>query len=832
MWRRCDLHSHTTPNEIKPEDPFNPDAFVAGCLKLGLDVVAITDHEHLDHVDAILEAARGTSVHLVPGVEIPTDRGDLLLLAPGSDGVEALQNLMLIAGIKPGGAQISFVGLLDLLETRTFGEPAVKFKDIVVTVGAHVDKPGSLLAGEQTLDKDAQLAGAEKLDALEVCDLARIKEWVAVGIKQSGVILPMVQGSDSHIPDDRLDVGTWIYLPELTVSGFRHAFATWESSIRYEDPESPPTSVIGHISFEGGPHDGLTFNFCERTNALIGPPSSGKSLIVDAIRFAFGKECQIPEIADVCRARLEVCLKGGGKVRVEGRHDGVPFVLERTWGGGQIPQAPFQPIAFSQTELVRRAFESHPSIALLDVHSSDVSEHKESLDACATALHEELDNALELAVRARELSSRVHNPEDGIKATKDSITSLIGSETGARQAVDLARVGAWRTSALSEMEDWLEAFESPPGPQIPTGPTLESGLPGTDSFVPVEAFRALVNDFRSAVQMSAKELVARAEALLSFTLADLASTETRISTEFEIDGLERGQEILSRLGHLKNQLEGLEAEAAELHQLEGELDEKVAELVSIIEESEVARDALRSERKKTCTKVNESMPSFFSRVVENQETRILDDALGTAKVGTGKWSTTLQEVRDRLDRRRLIAAAVRLTQGRPDLLGGDESMETQDAVAHEAVKRGNARLIAEIATRWLGDRLALVLKKGEQRPFEEVTEGMRALAIKEISFAATDVPVITDQPEDAVAPQAVFNNLVPTIRKQRATRQFILASHDANIVVAGDAELVWVLGEEVTSGTLFDPSIRMSALELLEGGEAAFRLRDRRYRSR
>ncbi len=66
-------------------------------------------------------------------------------------------------------------------------------------------------------------------------------------------------------------------------------------------------------------------------------------------------------------------------------------------------------------------------------------------------------------------------------------------------------------------------------------------------------------------------------------------------------------------------------------------------------------------------------------------------------------------------------------------------------------------MIAAIATRWPGDRLALALKK-DQRPFEDITEGMRALAIKEISFAATDVPVITDQPEDAVAPQAVFDN--------------------------------------------------------------------------
>lgn len=832
MWRRCDLHSHTTPNELKPEETLDSSVLVDGCLNLGLDVVAVTDHEHVDRVEEVTKAAIGTTLEVVAGVEVPTDRGDVLLLAPGPDGVEVLRHLLLVAGVRAGGAKVSFGHLLELIESRTFGEPSKRLRELVLAIGAHTDQGGSLLGTEQPLDKEAQVAGAEKLDAIEVCDSGRLKEWSASGVKQTGVVLPMIQGSDSHIPDDRIDIATWIYLPELSVASFRHAFATWESSIRYDTPGQLPSSVISSVRFEGGLHDGLTFSFCERTNAIIGPPSSGKSLIVDAIRFAFGRECEIPEIADVCAARLGECLKDGGKVIIEGIHEGEHFVLERTWGGGQVPAAPYQPIAFSQTELVRRAFEKHPSMTLLDVHSADVSSLKGALDDCGVRLRDELANAIEFAERARELSGKVHNAEDGLKATKESIGVLVGSEAGAKQAVDLARIRAWRSSATKEFKSWLEMYEAPTGPSVPTKPSLDRGLPGADSLIPKEDLEALVSAFRDAVENSSKELVAKAEQLLSSTDIELKSLEKKVSSELEIDGLERGQEILSRLGHLKNRLEGLETDAAELADLESLIDEKVALLLAIVDESESGRNALRAERKKTCTKVNDSMPTFFSRIQEDQETEILDGALATAKVGTGKWSTTLQDVRDRLDRRRLVSAAVRLTQGRPDLLPADESQKTQDAVAEEAVGRDNRDVIAGIATRWPGDRLVLALKKDDQRPFEEVTEGMRALAIKEISFAATDVPVITDQPEDAVAPQAVFDNLVPTIRRQRSSRQFILASHDANIVVAGDAERVWVLGEEVTSGTLFDPSIRSAALELLEGGETAFQLRDRRYRSR
>jgi hypothetical protein len=113
--------------------------------------------------------------------------------------------------------------------------------------------------------------------------------------------------------------------------------------------------------------------------------------------------------------------------------------------------------------------------------------------------------------------------------------------------------------------------------------------------------------------------------------------------------------------------------------------------------------------------------------------------------------------------------------------------------------------------------------------FSQMTEGMRAFAIKEISFAASELPVVSDQPEDAVPPQNVFGNLVPTVRRQRVNRQFILASHDANIVVASDLERVFVLGVPGDLGTLFDQRIRDSAIELLEGGHEAFKVRGRRY---
>ena len=87
MWRRCDLHNHTTPNE-QCADPWDARRFVQSCLDSTLDVVAVTDHDHIEHVSEAVRAAEGTALTVVSGVELSTDRGHLLVLAPDADGVD------------------------------------------------------------------------------------------------------------------------------------------------------------------------------------------------------------------------------------------------------------------------------------------------------------------------------------------------------------------------------------------------------------------------------------------------------------------------------------------------------------------------------------------------------------------------------------------------------------------------------------------------------------------------------------------------------------------------------------------------------------------------
>jgi len=64
-----DLHLHTTASDGR----LTPEQTVALAVERGLRTIAITDHDSTSGVDAALAAASGTSLEVIPGVELNTD---------------------------------------------------------------------------------------------------------------------------------------------------------------------------------------------------------------------------------------------------------------------------------------------------------------------------------------------------------------------------------------------------------------------------------------------------------------------------------------------------------------------------------------------------------------------------------------------------------------------------------------------------------------------------------------------------------------------------------------------------------------------------------------
>ena len=96
-------------------------------------------------------------------------------------------------------------------------------------------------------------------------------------------------------------------------------------------------------------------------------------------------------------------------------------------------------------------------------------------------------------------------------------------------------------------------------------------------------------------------------------------------------------------------------------------------------------------------------------------------------------------------------------------------------------------------------------------------------------------PLVIDQPEDELDNRFLFETMLPALKRLKGHRQIIVATHNANIVVNGDADQVIQLeatadrGHVARSGAIEDPAIRDAIVQTVDGGDEAFRLRRLKY---
>ena len=116
-----------------------------------------------------------------------------------------------------------------------------------------------------------------------------------------------------------------------------------------------------------------------------------------------------------------------------------------------------------------------------------------------------------------------------------------------------------------------------------------------------------------------------------------------------------------------------------------------------------------------------------------------------------------------------------------------------------------------------------------------LSDGQRNTAVLALLLAQDGGPLIIDQPEDELDSNFVFNELIPMIRRMKTKRQIIFATHNANLPVNGDADLLYAFeakdGKGVckAQGGLDRQDVTEAVLDIMEGSEKAFTSRREKY---
>ena len=123
-----------------------------------------------------------------------------------------------------------------------------------------------------------------------------------------------------------------------------------------------------------------------------------------------------------------------------------------------------------------------------------------------------------------------------------------------------------------------------------------------------------------------------------------------------------------------------------------------------------------------------------------------------------------------------------------------------------------------------------------EKPIENCSPGQRSSAM--LPLIALVSTLIIDQPEDNLDNSLVGKVLVDILAGLKEKRQIIVATHNPNIVVSGDAEQVIVMdalsdnkGICKEMGSIDNSAIVKSVVDIMEGGKEAFINRFKRYGS-
>ena len=146
----CDLHNHTCMSPCAQLD-MHPRALVQAFLARGLDIVAITDHNSSENIIHVMQAALGSPLVVIPGMEVTTrEEAHVLALFQSLEAVTRFQ-------------EIVYCHLPGENDEQRFGcQPIVNEREEVEGFNAH------LLFSATDMALDEVTAGIHQLDGIAI----------------------------------------------------------------------------------------------------------------------------------------------------------------------------------------------------------------------------------------------------------------------------------------------------------------------------------------------------------------------------------------------------------------------------------------------------------------------------------------------------------------------------------------------------------------------------------------------------------------------------------------------------------------------------------------
>ena len=615
------------------------------------------------------------------------------------------------------------------------------------------------------------------------------------------------------------------------------------------------------MSWEGGFLSDTTIHFNENLNVLVGGRGTGKSTVIESLRYVLGLEPLGEDSSKAHDGVINKVLRSGTKTSLlvrSHRPSTVCYTIE-----GTIPN---QPVVKDETGGVLNLSprEVLPGVELFGQH--EISELTKSPEKRTRLLTRFLSGDTTLLGKKADARANLERSRGRIVAVRREMGRLLEQlttlpsleETQKRyQEAGLEDLLKEKSQLVTEERLFVE-LDNRVEPFRTVSKSLTENLPIDSAFVSSEVTKDLPNaeiisEIEAAIQALNSKLTSLSEQLIrALDEADHSISEIKTRWNEGKGKIEEAYaETLRELQkskidgeefiELRKQIETLRPMNAEMDGYKQELADYETERLNLLSDWEDVKAEEFREYERAANRVSGKLLNRVRvKVTMSGERKPLLNLLRD-EVG-GRLSPAPERLRDR-NQLSLQELAQACREGK------DVLMDTFNLPAGAADRIANAdpEIFMKIEELELPATTEIELNtapEGEAanwQSLEELSTGQKATAILLLLLLESDAPLIVDQPEDDLDNRFITESVVPIMRQEKRRRQFVFSTHNANIPVLGDAELILGLsavGEAEEGRARIAPEhmasidsepVRDLVEEILEGGKAAFEMRRSKY---
>lgn len=888
------LGANYSPEELE----HSVEMYLTRCHEVDLQVICVTDHNFIgrEYLETLQRKNHSVSSRLgkkplviFPGFEIEISQGlgvHLLCIFNHDKPLQDIDDIVTSIGLHRSGrvkdgnivpAQIIFQDFARIIQNDHNG----------IIVAAHpTSESGFLNDNFITTHFQQEMFTSPHLLAMEVpkplealsrnwrkmitADSSCHREWKRhrrIAAVMSSDAYRLTEGDKGHIGKR----ATWMKMSNPSIDSIKQAFLDCE---RINLQTNSPSNDINHDRILS-----LTINntaflqdqkiyLSPNLNCIIGGRGSGKSSILEYIRLCscHGEDLkqndQISRIKntfqDNTTIQLEWRYKNGlNDVFEYSKSDHSPRIIQREV---QEPKAILRNLnveVLSQREITQLAQEQSSLARLIDKLTGHELEHLKSLEINLISEIQQLQQTKNRNERLIAERKVILQERDELKRQWDAFVAVrLENERKLKANQAQKYIDDILQESITLSTTWIEQVNTfvSQHADIVTQDWIE-----TDYFTKLnEGLISAKNRFKDDLASSIKNYTDSINLLTvnndawGFIAASIEETETNFIIACTEQGLR------------PEELELLKVTEASLAIKDKQLDEKEEQLRSFSQDIELLYKKIEHLHENWLTqtnlkgnKINEILFSGDVPMVTTETPFISVEILYSKDLDhfSTIWNDTQIKRNTRLGRnweeigRHLFTQFIELQEPSPWVLlnkwcDHSQLMPVDIQTLHPELlnylQQDQRTFWDGLQTKKVNDRINITLFRSDgtragSLDDNGLSDGQKNTAILALLFAHGNNPIIIDQPEDELDSDFIYNELVPLLRRVKYKRQIILSTHNANIPVNGDSELVYAINAHMgrgmikAEGGLETPNVRDTVLHIMEGSEEAFKRRREKY---